>query len=140
MGEFGKKKKEKLPRWRVISRARRGIRKLESKFTKLGELQFLLYQTSIHIGKLRAICSDKEQTLGSVLCALLAVIGGFCVILPLRVSYTFVVVMAFMAKPVSALIRKRRTNTDEPGSMSKKIKSAYDAVQPDIPKVQVPKQ
>ena len=135
----GKETQEKdLKRWQVFKKARRIRQKIQKKFIQLGEFQFLLYQLSIYIGKLRAVCFYKDEKLGRILCIIFGVIGLLFLIFPLRFNYVIIVLLLFTLKPGLTFIRKKRgLKKGEKGPFAKKMKAEIDKIEPDIPKISV---
>ena len=130
-----KPKQKELKKWQLIQRAKRVKKNIQKKFIQLGEFQFMLYQLSIYIGKIRAIYFYKDDKLGKILCILYAVFGLLFIILPLRINYALGVLLLFTAKPLILFIRKKR-GPKKKGQFAKKVKAALNNVEPDIPKVE----
>merc|ERR1712228_153224 len=125
-------KEKELKRYQLFKRARRVRGKIQRRVVQLGEFEYLLYQLSICIGKVRAVTFYKNAECGNIVCLSYAVIGLFCILLPLRVNFTIMVLLMFALRPF-ALIRKQR-GVKEP-KMANKIKSTVSAIEPDIPDI-----
>eukprot|EP00487_Bulimina_marginata_P005157 TRINITY_DN2266_c0_g1_i1.p1 TRINITY_DN2266_c0_g1~~TRINITY_DN2266_c0_g1_i1.p1 ORF type:complete len:114 (+),score=4.60 TRINITY_DN2266_c0_g1_i1:50-391(+) len=90
-----------------ISKSRRVKNKIQEKVVQLGEFEYLLYQLSIYIGKLRAVYFYKDEKCGKTVGIIYAVIGLFCMLLPLRVNYAIIVLLMFSLKPLMVIKQKR---------------------------------
>ena len=123
---------KELKKYQIFKRARRVRGKIQRRVMQLGEFEYLLYELSIFIGKMRAVLFYKNDECGKVVCTSFAVIGLICIILPLRVNYAILVSFMFALRPFM-LIRKSR-GVEEP-KMAKKVKSAVSAIEPDIPDI-----
>eukprot|EP00484_Ammonia_sp_Unknown_P027649 CAMPEP_0197035206 /NCGR_PEP_ID=MMETSP1384-20130603/13063_1 /TAXON_ID=29189 /ORGANISM="Ammonia sp." /LENGTH=343 /DNA_ID=CAMNT_0042465235 /DNA_START=16 /DNA_END=1047 /DNA_ORIENTATION=+ len=127
-------KEKQLKKWQLLKRAKRVKEKIQHKFMKLGEFQYLLYQLSIYIGKLRAVYFYKNETFGKIVCITYAVIGSLCVVLPLRLNFALSVLLIFSAKPLLVFMRKKKTKQEREAT-KKKVLSAIHSIQPDIPDI-----
>ena len=125
-----------LKRWQLFKKARRIKQKIQKKFIQLGGFQYLLYQISIYIGKLRAVYFYKNEKFGKLLCILYTVIGLFCIALPLRFNYVIITLILFLAKPGLSFLRKK----GQKGKFVKNIKAEIDKIEPDLPPIKLKKE
>lgn len=135
-----KKNEKELRKWQVFKKARRIKQKIQKKFMQLGGFQFLLYQLSIYIGKLRAVYFYKDEKFGKLLCIIYTVIGLLCIILPLRFNYVMIVLMLFLAKPGITILRKKKgLKKGQKGKFVKKLIAEIKTIEPDIPPIKIEK-
>eukprot|EP01083_Nonionella_stella_P077796 212602_1 len=118
--------------FRVFKRARRVRQRLQKGFATLGEFQYGLYILSIYIGKARTIYFYKEQSFSKALCILNVIIGTMCMVLPHHALFAVISTVIFSVKPILFIQQQRGK---QKGEFAKKMKSAFENIEPDIPKI-----
>eukprot|EP01084_Bolivina_argentea_P119236 211434_1 len=125
--DYREEEKKKSSGWNFVNKAFSIKQEIEQKLKQLGQIQYVLYQISIQIGRIRTICFYKNgnQYFSGSLCSSFIVLGILGFILPLRVYYIITVCSVFY---IHNPLRKHPNK-----KIIKMAKAVFKSVHPDIP-------